>query len=279
MSRIAATFDALKRSGEGAYIPYVCCGDGGVEFTVKLVRALTDEGADIIELGLPFSDPLADGPTIQSAMVRALSAGFNTQSLFDTISRIREGGVDVPIVVMTYYNPIVRMGVSAFCEELSRVGGDAILPVDLPIEESQQLEEAVRANGLDIIRLVAPTTNDDRAEEIMSSATGFVYAVSISGVTGAKDSLPDTAVSLLRRMSSIGPVPVALGFGVSNQSQVRDAISAGASGVVEGSALINIYAQPSQDEESSLQQIRIHAKGMKEAARLITHQGTQKESL
>jgi len=269
VSRIAATFEALKSACEGAYIPYVCCGDGGTEFTVKLVRALTDSGADIVELGLPFSDPLADGPTIQSAMVRALSSGFNTRSLFDTISRIRDDGVEKPIVVMTYYNPIVRMGVDAFCEELFKVGGDAILPVDLPIEESRPLDDAAADNDLDIIRLVAPTTSDARTMEIMSSATGFVYAVSISGVTGAKEALPDTAVALLKRLSGIGSVPVALGFGISNQSQVREAISAGASGVVEGSALINMYTQPSQDEESALDRIKKHSKEIKGATRLI----------
>jgi tryptophan synthase alpha chain len=270
MSHIAATFDALKKAGEGAYIPYVCCGDGGPEFTVKLVSTLTEAGADIVELGLPFSDPLADGPTIQSAMVRALSTGFNTRSLFDTISCIRDDGVEKPIVVMTYYNPIVRMGVDAFCEELSKVGGDAILPVDLPIEESRQLDDAASDNALDVIRLVAPTTSDARAREIMSSAAGFVYAVSISGVTGAKDALPDTALSLLSRLSGMGSAPVALGFGISNQRQVRDAISAGASGVVEGSALINIYSQPSQDEGSALDRIMKHSKEIKSATRLIS---------
>ncbi|MDH3365272.1 MAG: tryptophan synthase subunit alpha [Thermoplasmata archaeon] len=279
MSLIGATFGALKSSGEGAYIPYVCCGDRGTEFTVKLVRTLAKAGADIVELGLPFSDPLADGPTIQAAMVRALSSGFTTQSLFDTISRIRDDGIGKPIVVMTYYNPVVRMGVDAFCEKLSKVGGDAVLTVDLPIEESRQLDDAAGDNGLDVIRLVAPTTSDARAREIMGQATGFVYAVSISGVTGAKDTLPDTAVSLLGRLSRISSVPVALGFGISNQGQVRDAISAGASGVVEGSALINMYSQSSQDEESVLDLIEKHSRGIKSATRFISDEETQKERL
>lgn len=267
MSRIAETFENLKDAGDGAYIPYVCCGDRGTEFTTKLVRRLTDAGADIVELGLPFSDPLADGPTIQSAMIRALSSGFRTQKLFDTISSIRDDGVRTPIVVMTYYNPIVRIGDEVFCEELSKAGADAILAVDLPIEESRELDEAAADSRLDMIRLVAPTTDDARAERIMGSATGFVYAVSVSGVTGAKDSLPDTALSLLNRLTRTDSVPVALGFGISNRRQVLAAMSAGASGVVEGSALISIYSEPSLEESSILDKVEKHARELKNAMR------------
>ena len=246
----------------------MCCGDLGTEFTVKLVRTLTDSGADILELGLPFSDPLADGPTIQSAMVRALSSGFRTQRLFDTITKIRNDGMTTPIVVMTYYNPIVRTGVDEFCSRLSTVGADAVLAVDLPIEESKELDEAAADNDLDVIRLVAPTTDKARAEEIMSTATGFVYAVSVSGVTGAKDRLPPTAISLINRLASVdGSVPIALGFGISNPGQVVEAIAAGASGVVEGSALINIYSKSSRDEQALLDQVREHSSRIKSATK------------
>ena len=268
MSRIHETFENLKRSGEGAYIPYLCCGDRGTDFTVRLARKLTDAGADVIELGLPFSDPLADGPTIQSAMVRALSSGFSTQKLFDTISCIRSEGVKTPIVVMTYYNPIVRMGIEEFCSELSKVEANAVLAVDLPIEESSELEKATANNGLDAIKLVAPTTDDDRAKQIMDMATGFIYAVSVSGVTGAKNSLPDTALTLLGRLRRInGSFPIAIGFGISNKKQVSDAIAAGASGVVEGSALIDIYSRQSQDEEVLLEQVGRHSAEIKDATR------------
>ncbi|UCE81458.1 MAG: tryptophan synthase subunit alpha [Methanobacteriota archaeon] len=271
MSAIAKVFENLKRAGDGAYIPYVCCGDRGTRFTTGLVKRLTCAGADIVELGLPFSDPLADGPTIQSAMVRALSSGFRTQMLFDTISTVRSEDVKVPIVVMTYYNPIVRMGEKAFCENLSKVGADAVLAVDLPIEESSELDAAAADNGLDVIKLVAPTTGDERARRIMNSASGFVYAVSVSGVTGAKDSLPDTALALLKRLSDISAIPVALGFGISNRRQVMNAMSAGASGVVEGSALISIYSQSSLEEDALLDLVEKHARELKNATKQTLH--------
>ena len=268
MSRISQAFEKLRKSGEGAYIPYVCCGDLGPEFTIRLAKRLTSAGADIIELGLPFSDPLADGPTIQSAMVRALSSGFKTQTLFDTVSRIRSEGVRTPIVVMTYYNPIIRMGIEGFCAKMSEVDADAVLVVDLPIEESSELDKAAAANDLDVIRLVAPTTNDARAKRIIDMTTGFVYAVSVSGVTGAKHTLPDTASNLLRRLRRIdGSAPIALGFGISNREQVVDAMTAGASGVVEGSALIDIYSRHSQNEEALLDQIEQHSAEIKDATR------------
>ena len=274
MSRIDETFESLKRSGEGAYIPYLCCGDMGTEFTVRMAKRLTNAGADVIELGLPFSDPLADGPTIQSAMVRALSSGFRTQTLFDTISSIRSEGVKTPIVVMTYYNPIVRKGIEEFCTELSKVDANGVLAVDLPIEESSELDEAAADNNLDAIRLIAPTTDDARAEQIMDMATGFVYAVSVSGVTGAKDSLPNTALTLLSRLKRIDrSVPVALGFGISNRKQVTDAIAAGASGVVEGSALIDIYSRQSQDEDALLEQVGRHSAEIKDATRPVRGKG------
>ena len=274
MSRISRVFEDLKSSGEGAYIPYVCCGDLSSEFTIRLAKRLTSAGADIIELGLPFSDPLADGPTIQSAMVRALSSGFRTQTLFDAISRIRGEGVRTPIVVMTYYNPIVRMGIGGFCAELSKVDADAVLVVDLPIEESSELDKAAANNNLDVIRLVAPTTGDARAKRIIDMTTGFVYAVSVSGVTGAKHTLPDTASALLRRLRRIdGSAPIALGFGISNRDQAADAIAAGASGVVEGSALIDIYSRHSQDEDALLDQVERHSAEIKDATRHVRCKG------
>ncbi len=267
MSRIAATFERLAESEEGAYIPYVCCGDRGVGFTGELVRRLSRAGADVIELGLPFSDPMADGPTIQAAMVRSLSSGFRVAKLFDLISQARSDGVDTPIVVMTYYNPILRMGLDTFCKRLAEAGADGILPVDLPVEESGDLERIASAHELDVIRLVSPTTDDERMAQILQSANGFVYAVSISGVTGQRDSLPHSAIALLKRLREKSGLPVALGFGISNQEQVRQAMAAGASGVVEGSALINIYARGLGDEDGALDLVEEHARGMKDSAR------------
>jgi tryptophan synthase alpha chain len=268
MSRIAATFERLTASREGAYIPYVCCGDLGKEFTGELIARLSRAGADVIELGLPFSDPLADGPTIQAAMVRSLSAGFKVASLFDIISGVRSSGVETPIVVMTYYNPVLRMGLDVFCKRLADAGADGILPVDLPMEESGDLDRIAGAHGLDVIRLVSPTTDDERMEKILGSASGFVYAVSISGVTGQRDSLPHSAIALLKRLRAKSDLPIAVGFGISNQEQVRQALTAGASGVVEGSALINIYARVTEEDGTGgLDLVERHAREMKESTK------------
>jgi tryptophan synthase alpha chain len=269
MSRISETFGALARSGDAAYIPYVCCGDRGNEFTVELMKRLAKAGADVIELGLPFSDPLADGPTIQAAMARSLSSGFKVAGVFDVIARARAGGVTAPVVVMTYYNPVLRLGPDEFCRKLKEAGADAVLPVDLPMEESGELEALARANGLDVIRLVSPTTDNERMAEILSSATGFVYAVSVSGVTGQRESLPHSAMALLKRLSEKAELPVVIGFGISNQEQVRQAVSAGASGVVEGSALIDLYARADEPEEGLLAKVEKHAREMKDAARSV----------
>ena len=267
MSRIESTFDELGRSGDGAYIPYVCCGDRGIDFTVSLLRRLSEAGADVIELGLPFSDPLADGPTIQAAMTRSLASGFKVAHMFDVISRARSDGVRTPIVVMTYYNPVVRMGVQVFCKKLSDAGADGILPVDLPIEESGELDLAAEESNIDVIKLISPTTSEERARQILESAKGFAYAVSVSGVTGERDSIPSSAIVLLKKLRSIGDVPIALGFGISNEEHVRQALSAGASGVVEGSALINIYSGEAEGSGAALELVEKHARSMKDATR------------
>jgi tryptophan synthase alpha chain len=266
MSRISDTFKSLASAGSGAYIPYVCAGDPDSEFTMDLVDSLCKGGADIVELGLPFSDPVADGPVIQGAMSRALSAGFRVTRLFETVSAIRSSGLRQPIVLMTYYNPVVRMGVGTFCARLAKAGGDAVLVVDLPIEESRELDEASADHGLDVIRLIAPNTDDERMDLILERTTGFAYAVSVAGITGSRATLASSALSLLSRMRSKSRIPIAIGFGISYPDQVHQAILAGASGVVEGSALIPIYSEENKSEALDL--IEKHAREMKAATRI-----------
>ena len=227
---------------------------------------LVGAGADIVELGLPFSDPIADGPTIQQAMGRSLSGGFKVSDLFDAVSSVRRSHEDLPIVVMTYFNPVLRMGVSAFCGRLADAGGDAVLVVDLPPEESSELDDAARQTGLDTIRLVTPNTDDERLKRILGSASGFLYAVSVAGVTGSRAELADTSRALLGRVSSASGVPVALGFGISEPTHVRAALESGASGVIEGSKLISMY-EGSDDLRAALEDIARHAREMKSATR------------
>lgn len=265
MSRIREVFRSLD-GGDCAYIPYVCAGDPSPEFTVRLVRTLCDAGADLLELGLPFSDPIADGPTIQGAMMRSLSAGFRVDDIFKIITEVRSGGIRQPIILMTYSNPVLKMGWGRFCERLSSAGADGILVVDLPPEESSELETAAGRCGLDVIRLVAPSTSEERLDEILSKSSGYVYAVSVSGVTGARDSLNTQGLELVRRAASRKVLPVALGFGVSRPEHVRMAISAGASGIVEGSALISTYEKHLDDAERALATVAEHVRDMKSAS-------------
>jgi tryptophan synthase alpha chain len=267
MSRIADTFDELSKSKEGAYIPYICAGDPSREFSLELMMELSEAGADIFEMGIPFSDPIADGPVVQGAMQRSLSGGFAVADVFGIISEARSKGVEQPIVVMTYYNSILQAGVERFCRELQKSGGDGILVVDLLPEDSGELDVAANKQGLDIIRLVAPSTLEDRVSMIASKATGFIYAVSVAGTTGARRELPKSAFELLRRIRSATRMPVALGFGISDPGSVRAAMKAGASAVVEGSKLISIYAENLSDEVEGLSEVNKHASEMKRATK------------
>lgn len=265
MSRIRETFQSVAGSS-CAYIPYVCAGDPSSDFTLQLVKALCGSGADLLELGLPFSDPIADGPTVQGAMMRSLAAGFRVNDIFRIIADVRDSGICQPIVLMTYSNPVMRMGWDKFCEKLSAAGADGILVVDLPPEESAELEAASSRNSLDIIRLVAPSTSEERLDEILARSTGYVYAVSVSGVTGARGSLNEAGLELVMRAAAKKVAPVALGFGVSRPEHVRRAIFAGASGVVEGSELISTYSRLLPDEDAALSAVTAHVRAMKSAS-------------
>ena len=265
MRRLEETFRSLREKGSGALVPYVCAGDPDESFTVDLVKTLVKAGADVLELGLPFSDPVADGPVIQKAMQRSLSGGFRVRSIFKTISTLRSQEITTPIVVMTYYNPVLKSGVGSFCSALAEAGADGILVVDLPPEESEELDAAARANRLDIIRLVAPSTSDSRLDFILSRSSGFVYAVSVSGTTGARDVLPQTAQQLLKRIVPRSPVPVALGFGISGPQHVRSALEAGASGVVVGSKLVSVYSEGSDERLKILAKVETFTKELKAA--------------
>jgi tryptophan synthase alpha chain len=265
MSRISGTFDLLARQGAGAYIPYVCAGDLGNGFTLELIRGLCAVGADVIELGVPFSDPVADGPTIQGAMKRSLDAGFKVADVFEIIRQARSSGIEQPIVLMTYHNPVHKMGVSEFCRRLADAGGDGILVVDLPPEESAELDSAANRHSLDVIRLIAPSTPDERLGMILSKASGFVYAVSVAGVTGERCGLPASAIPLVKRITAGTRLPDALGFGISRPEHARDAHTAGAAGAVEGSGLISIYYPLSSDRAAGLCAVKAHASEMKRA--------------
>lgn len=266
MSAIDDTFRRLSHERSGGYIPYICAGDPDIQFTIELARRMCKAGADILELGMPFSDPVADGPVIQEAMLRSLSSGFKVENIFEIISALRREGFDQPIVVMSYFNPILKFGTERFLKRLADAGGNGILIVDVPLEESAEIDSTASALGLDVIRLIAPSTNDERIDKILAKSSGFAYLVSVAGVTGARDSVAGSSEALLGRIASKNRVPVVLGFGISRPEHVRRAISAGAAAAVEGSALVSVYSGMLEDREAALDAVERHARDMKIAA-------------
>lgn len=264
MTRISSTFASLRRKGIAAYIPYVCVGDPSIDFSKKLIHNLINAGADILEIGIPFSDPIADGPLVQGAMMRSLANGFKMKHLFELVSDVRVFENNKPIVVMSYLNPIIQFGIERFCELASQAGVDGLLLVDLPLEESEEIDKIVRSNDLDIIRIIAPTSGDERIDRLLENSSGFVYVVSVAGVTGPREKLPQTVFSFLKTVKARSRVPVVLGFGISGPDQVALAVKAGADGIVEGSNLIKLYNSRGKSD-SSLPILVSHVREMKSA--------------
>lgn len=239
--RIKDVFEALHRKKEGALIAYICAGDPSSQKTVEIVNALAKGGVDIIELGLPFSDPIADGATIQAAMDRALISGMNPDKFFQLLRSIK---VDIPLIVMTYYNIILKRGVERFISECRSTGISGIIVPDLPVEESDELYQGCRKYDIDLIFLVTPTTTEERIERILKRTSGFIYVVSRLGVTGAREDITDRANRILKLVDKVNTsLPTAIGFGISKPEHVRGLIDAGADGVIVGSAFVDIIAE------------------------------------
>lgn len=238
MNRIDAKFRELRKAGRKAFIPYITAGDPDIGTTGKIVRALERAGADIIELGIPFSDPMADGPTIQRAIKRSLDNGCTVNKVFDMVRELRKD-VKVPIVFMTYYNIVYSRGVERFIRDAKACGADGIIVPDLPMEESSEVSSSGDEHGFDTILLAAPTTPRDRFRKIASRSRGFIYYVSLTGVTGARKALASELKSDVIAMKKITKKPVCVGFGVSDAAQARD-IASVADGVIVGSAIIKV---------------------------------------
>lgn len=213
-TRISRRFAALRESGELGIVAYITAGDPSLDATLEFVVALEAAGADVIELGVPFSDPLADGPTIQRASERALKAGVTLPRILELVRRIRQSS-QIPLVLFSYYNPILQMGLEKFAASASAAGADGVLATDLSPEESAEYRKILARHHLDTIFLCAPTSTDERLASIAACSTGFLYLVSRTGVTGAKDTLPDDLPALLRRVRNFTKLPVAVGFGIS----------------------------------------------------------------
>lgn len=242
MSRIKNTFNRLKKKNETALIPYLMAGDPDMTATKKLVLALEKAGADIIELGAPFSDPLADGPTIQKAAIRSLK---NNTSIADVLGLVADVRTEsrIPLILMTYYNLIFHYGEERFVQDAVAAGLDGIILPDLPPEEAGTLLPLAKKGGLDMIFLLAPTSTDERIKLVSKLTQGFVYYVSLTGVTGARTGLQQSILESLTRIKAMTDKPVAVGFGISTPDQAAQVAHWGADGVIVGSALVKVIEE------------------------------------
>lgn len=263
MSRLASTFQALRQRGERAFVPFVTCGDPDLETTFLLAQAYLKAGADVLEIGIPFTDPLADGPTIQRASERALRSGTTMDDAFSLIERLR-GQTEAPLVPMTYINPVWQIGFDAFAARCAQAGADGVIISDLPPEEGAQWIEAGKKHGVDTIFLLAPTSDAARVERVAQSASGFVYAVARLGVTGARTDVPLEVGDLVQKLRGVSDTPICAGFGFSDPDQIRRTIEAtNVDGIVVASALIDRFETSNFDIEAAA----ALARQLKEATR------------
>lgn len=238
MNRLAAAFEALRRRGERALIPYFTAGDPSLATTGRLVVEAAKRGADVVELGIPFSDPLADGPVVQRATQRALAAGVTLPRVLEVVREVR-AEVPIPLVFLTYYNPILAFGLKAFCGTAVEVGADGVIVADLPPEEAGPLRAEADRAGLDLIHMVAPTSTPQRMRKIARATGSFIYMVSLTGVTGARRDLPPDLTEHLRALRTITTKPICVGFGIATAEHAA-LVGKVADGVIVGSAIVNL---------------------------------------
>ena len=241
VGRIRSAFKRARAEGRPAIIPYIAAGDPDLTTTQKIVGALQRGGADIVEIGVPFSDPIADGPVNQRAAERALRNGTSIRSVLGLCAQLRADDAP-PLVLFTYYNPIHRMGIREFAQAAAQAGVDGVLVTDLPVEEADDLDEALLECGIDMIFLLAPTSTRERIERTCGRARGFIYFISRTGVTGARERLPEGLEARVRAVRETCPLPIAVGFGISTGTQVEE-VAGFADGVVVGSALVRLIEE------------------------------------
>jgi tryptophan synthase alpha chain len=266
MSCLNATFARLKTQGECALILYLTVGFPTLEETPHLIRAICEAGADIVELGVPFSDPLADGQTIQEASEVALRNGVTLKKCLETVAHLRQAGLEAPLVLMGYCNPFLAYGIEQLARDAATAGVDGLIVPDLPPEQADAWVASTQANDLDLIFFLAPTTTQRRLRSVVQQASGFIYCISTTGVTGARSELPTDLPEFLRQVRSVTDLPLAVGFGISTPQHVRQ-IAGIADGVIVGSALINTVKQ--HPVEDRIQAVRDFVKPLKESTRRL----------
>ena len=241
LSPIAARFASLREQGRMALMPFLMAGDPDLSTTADVLLSLQDNGADMVELGLPYSDPLADGPVIQASAYRALEAGTTPGRVLEMLASLK-GKLTIPVILFTYSNPLLNRGPEAFFAEAAAAGASGLVIPDLPLEEAERLSPLAQAAGLDLVLLVAPTTPAERMARIAAASRGFTYLVSVTGVTDERTSLEGRVSSLVSDLKACCPIPVAVGFGISGPDQVSQVKSWGADGAIVGSALVKRIA-------------------------------------
>jgi tryptophan synthase alpha chain len=239
MNRIEQSFKVLKDQDRKAFIPYIMGGDGGLNNLTERLLTLEKFGATLIEIGVPFSDPVADGPTIQQAGIRALQNGTTLKGIIAELTKAKEV-VSIPIVLMTYLNPIYSYGISTFAQDIANAGVDGCIIPDLPMEEEELLAADLEDVGVELIRLVTLTSPKDRIKEISNRGKGFLYTVTVKGITGTRNEFDQEVVDFLKRVKDISPIPVLAGFGISNEKQINELIPH-CDGVIVGSKIVDLF--------------------------------------
>lgn len=262
---IEQKFRELRKRGEAAYMPHVYYGDPNEEFSLELINTLVESGADMLEFGIPFSDPIADGPTFIAACGRALKGGVTPTKCIEGVKKLRGAGIEVPIILTTYFNIPYVMGIGVFMKKVKEAGVQGLIIPDLPIEESGEFLELAKSSGLSVIFQVAPTTSDERSKKIIGAASGFLYVINVEGVTGTRESFLQSTLKLIEKVRKQTDVPLMAGFGISKKEHALRMVSKGADGVITGSAIAKIYAKNLESPESSLPKIAEFVKEMKEA--------------
>jgi tryptophan synthase alpha chain len=265
-ARIEARFAALKAQGRAAFVAYVMAGDPDTETSLGILQGLPGAGADLIELGFPFSDPMAEGPPIQRAAQRALAAGMTLDGVFDLARAFRAGDADTPVILMGYMNLVLHRGIGAFAADAAAAGVDGLIVVDCPPEEAEPLADALDAHGLSLIRLATPTSDDARLQLIVRRTSGFVYYVSVAGVTGVKEADAQAVAPAVARVRAASGLPVAVGFGIRTPERAA-AIARVADAAVVGSALVDEVAEAAKVNEDVTGRVLLKAESLAKAVR------------
>ena len=268
MNSYKKTFNELKKENKGALVAFTVIGDPDYKTSLDIVKSIIDAGADILELGIPFSDPIADGKTIQAADMRALESGMNTDKAFDLIKNVRKYNGNIPIGLLVYGNLIYQRGISKFYNDAAKSGVNSILAADVPIEEASDYIKASRRNKIYTVFIISPLTSDERIKKIVSKTTGFVYVVSRLGVTGARATLQDSTLKLIKRIRKYAKKPLCVGFGISKPEHVKAVIKAGADGAIVGSAIVNLIENDINDKNKMLKSIKNYVSSMKKATKI-----------